>query len=167
MRHLKTFNESIEIRGDSLKTNQIDDWEYIQDIFFELTKTYWNIIKSNVSTQERYQLNLSQRNIETFSLSRPGKTISGSFEPFKLKDIEYELLALLNYLGERFICIQINHQFEGGSQTRTDDLWVMSPTRVTQSVKVTAEDLQKGLDSLDRMFRNIYNLYFYYKSDID
>jgi len=43
----------------------------------------------------------------------------------------------------------------------------MSPTRVTQSVKVTAEDLQKGLDSLDRMFRNIYNLYFYYKSDID
>jgi len=152
MRYLKTFNESIEIRGDSLKTNQIDDWEYIQDIFFELTKTYWNIIKSNVSTQERYQLNLSQRNIETFSLSRPGKTISGSFEPFKLKDIEYEVLALLNYLGERFICIQINHQFEG---------------RVTQSVKVTAEDLQKGLDSLDRMFRNIYYLYFYYKSDID
>ena len=151
MRHLKTFNESIEIRGDSLRPDQIDDWEYIQDIFFELTKTYWNIVKSNVSTQERYRLNLSQRNIETFSLSRPGKTISGSFEPFKLKEIEYEVLALLNYLGERFICIQINHQFEG---------------RVTQSVKVTAEDLQKGLDSLDRMFRNIYNLYFYYKSDI-
>ena len=152
MRHLRTFNESIEIRGDSLKTNQIDDWEYIQDIFFELTKTYWNIIKSNVSTQERYQLNLSQRNIEAFSLSRPGKTISGSFEPFKLKDIEYELLALLNYLGERFICIKINHQFEG---------------RVSQWVKVTAGDLQKGLDALDGMFRNIYYLYFYYKSDID
>lgn len=151
MRHLKKFNESIEIRGDSLRPDQIDDWEYIQDIFFELTKTYWNIVKSNVSTQERYRLNLRQRNIETFSLSRPGKTISGSFEPFKLKEIEYEVLALLNYLGERFICIQINHQFEG---------------RVTQSVKVTAEDLQKGLDSLDRMFRNIYNLYFYYKSDI-
>lgn len=152
MRHLRTFNESIEIRGDSLKTNQIDDWEYIQDIFFELTKTYWNIIKSNVSTQERYQLNLSQRNIEAFSLSRPGKTISGSFEPFKLKDIEYELLTLLNYLGERFICIKINHQFEG---------------RVSQWVKVTAGDLQKGLDALDGMFRNIYYLYFYYKSDID
>ena len=152
MRHLKTFNESIEIRGDSLKTNQIDDWEYIQDIFFELTKTYWNIIKSNVSTQERYQLNLSQRNIETFSLSRPGKTISGSFEPFKLKDIEYELLTLLNYLGERFICIKIYFQFEG---------------RVSQWVKVTAGDLQKGLDALDGMFRNIYYLYFYYKSDID
>jgi len=76
MRHLKTFNESIEIRGDSLRPDQIDDWEYIQDIFFELTKTYWNIIKSNVSAQERYNLNLSQRNIETFSLSRPGKTIS-------------------------------------------------------------------------------------------
>ena len=151
MRHLKKFNESIEIRGDSLRPDQIDDWEYIQDIFFELTKTYWNIVKSNVSTQERYRLNLRQRNIETFSLSRPGKTISGSFEPFKLKEIEYEVLALLNYLGERFICIQINHQFEG---------------RVTQSVKVTVEDLQKGLDSLDRMFRNIYNLYFYYKSDI-
>ena len=152
MRHLKTFNESIEIRGNSLKNYEIEDWEYIQDIFFELTKTYWKIIKSNVSAQERYNLNLSQKNIETFSLNRPGKTISGSFEPFKLKDIEYELLALLNYLGERFICIQINHQFEG---------------RVSQWVKVTAEDLQKGLDSLDRMFRNIYNLYFYYKSDID
>jgi hypothetical protein len=152
MRHLKTFNESIEIRGNSLKRDEIEDWEYIQDIFFELTKTYWNIIKSNVSAQERYNLNLSQRNIETFSLSRPGKTISGSFEPFKLKDIEYELLTFLNYLGERFICIQINHQFEG---------------RVTQTVKVTAEDLQKGLDYLDGMFRNIYYLYFYYKSDID
>ena len=152
MRYLKTFNESIEIRGDSLRPDQIDDWEYIQDIFFELTKTYWNIVKSNVSTQERYNLNLSQKNIETFSLSLPGKTISGSFEPFKLKDIEYELLTFLNYLGERFICIQINYQFEG---------------RVTQTVKVTAEDLQKCLDSLDGMFRNIYYLYFYYKSDID
>ena len=61
MRYLKTFNESIEIRGNSLKRDEIEDWEYIQDIFFELTKTYWNIIKSNVSTQERYQLNLSQK----------------------------------------------------------------------------------------------------------
>lgn len=152
MRHLKTFNESIEIRGNSLKNYEIEDWEYIQDIFFELTKTYWNIVKSNVSTQERYQLNLNQRNIETFSLNRPGKTISGSFEPFKLKDIEYELLALLNYLGERFICIKIAHQFEG---------------RVSQTVKLTVEDLRKNLDSLDGMFRNIYCLYFYYKSDIN
>ena len=157
MRDLKTFNESIEIRGNSLKRDEIEDWEYIQDIFFELTKTYWNIIKSNVSTQERYQLNLSQKNIEAFSLSRPGKTISGSFEPFKLKDIEYELLSFLNYLGERFICIKINHQIQSRSQTAIG----------TRTVKVTSKDLQKGLDSLDEMFRNIYYIHFYYESDVD
>ena len=34
MIYFKKFNESIEIRGNSLKRDEIEDWEYIQDIFF-------------------------------------------------------------------------------------------------------------------------------------
>jgi hypothetical protein len=155
VKHLKLFkdtlNEKVEIRSDSLKDEQFEDWNYIMDIFVDLLAD-WNIIKSSVSQQERYHLNLYQKNLETFSLSYSGKTISGSFEPFKLKDIEYELLTFINYLGDRFVCIKINH---------------MNYKKTTaETIKLTDLDLQKGIDFLDKSFTNIYYLHFYYKSDI-
>ena len=152
MKHLKKFYEDFEIRGESLSPNQVEDWENIKEIFFELSKTYWNIIKSNVSTQERYQLSLNEKNLESFSLCYPGKTISGSFEPFKIKDIEDELLYLLNYLGDRFVCLRIHH--------------VKVKNRVGQTEVIKCTDVSaENLDSLDEKFPNIYYLYFYYKSD--
>lgn len=149
----KKFNETVEIRGDSLKPEQFEDWNYILDIFIEL-KTDWNIVKSNVSTQERYHLGLNEKNIETFSISNPRDPFG--FNNFKLKDIEYELLTFLNYLQDRLICIKINHQV------------ILKPTNLihTNSIKLTHKDFQKGIDFLDQKFQNIYYLYFYYKSDI-
>jgi hypothetical protein len=162
MKHLKKFYEDFEIRGDSLSHNQVEDWEFIKEIFLELSVTYWKIIKSNVSTQERYQLNLSEKNLERFSLSRPGKTLHGSFEPFKLRDIEYELLHLLNYLGDRFVCMSINYVIPYRYSSDSEFNLRQGDTRSTKFTDVLSVD---NLDFFDGKFPNIYYLSFYYKSD--
>jgi hypothetical protein len=44
MRHLKKFYEDFEIRGDSLMPNQVEDWEFIKEIFLYSTYSIiWGI----------------------------------------------------------------------------------------------------------------------------